>query len=136
MCGIAGCISFDNAVDTHAVQRMGESLSHRGPDGHWLWQQPDNSAAFAYRRLAIIDPDHCLFQPFIWNNRLLVLYNGEIYNYKSLRKELEDKGYKFTSTSDAEVLPALYDCYGEDCLNRIDGMFSFALWDIDSKELF
>ena len=136
MCGIAGCIAFNGLVESNAVMRMADALAHRGPDGHWHWQQPDGSAAFAYRRLAIIDPQHCLFNPFIWNQKFLVLYNGEIYNYKTLRAELQSKGYTFHSSSDAEVLPALYDCYGESCLEKIDGMFSFALWDIEKKELF
>lgn len=136
MCGIAGIVSFEGKVDNGLVEKMGDALAHRGPDGKWFWNSENNDAVFAYRRLAILDPEHCLFEPFVWNNKFLVLYNGEIYNYRELREKLEAKGYAFNSTSDAEVLPALYDCYGEACLEKIDGMFSFALWDVRKNELF
>ncbi|HZF99413.1 MAG TPA: asparagine synthetase B, partial [Chitinophagales bacterium] len=142
MCGIAGIILTNASAGSAGeslrdeAARMGASLAHRGPDGHWTWLAQNNRAALSYRRLAIVDPTHCLFTPFVWNERFVVLYNGEIYNYRELRDGLVAKGYAFSSASDAEVLPALYHCYGTDCLRMIDGMFSFAMWDIEREELF
>ena len=118
---------------------MRESLVHRGPDDAGLWVR-DGGAPFvglAHRRLSIIDLSESARQPmFYGNGNLAVVFNGEIYNYIELRKELEGLGCFFVTRSDTEVLLAAYDRWGEACLERLNGMFAFALWDERRQSLF
>jgi asparagine synthase (glutamine-hydrolysing) len=129
MCGIAGIISPDSSlVRLQRVQAMTEVLRHRGPDGEGYWQSDDGTIGFGHRRLAIIDVSAAGAQPFHYLH-YVVVYNGEIYNYRELRDELKRYGYVFTTGTDTEVIPAAWDRWGVECLHRFDGMFAFALHD-------
>lgn len=115
---------------------MADSLAHRGPDGEGFWINEGGNAGFAHRRLAIIDLSITGVQPMHYLQRYTIVYNGEIYNYPELKKELQIAGYTFTSKSDTEVILAAYDCYRENCLKYFDGMFAFAIWDEKHQTLF
>lgn len=135
MCGIAGIISAGQNNNTgQRLQQMTHALAHRGPDGegHWL----KGAAALGHRRLAIIDISPAGAQPMHYANRYSIVHNGEIYNYLELRATLQKKGYTFTSQSDTEVILAAYDCWQQDCLQQLDGMFAFAIWDEQTQTLF
>lgn len=136
MCGIAGIISLNaERVHHHYLEQMGQSLAHRGPDGSGLWTNLSATAGFAHRRLAVIDLSDAAGQPMHYKHYTIV-YNGEIYNYPEIRSELVKKGYPFKTASDTEVILAAYDYYGEGCLEMFDGMFAFAIWDEQKKQLF
>ena len=115
-------------------QAMSQTLTHRGPDGAGKWSDEEGRMFLLHRRLSIIDPTPASDQPILYGNYVLV-FNGEIYNYRELKAELVQKGYGFFSTGDGEVIPAAYDCWGMDFLHRLDGMFAFALYHIKSKKL-
>lgn len=115
---------------------MADTLTHRGPDGDGYWINESTTAGFGHRRLAIIDLTKAGAQPMHYLERYTIVYNGEIYNYLELRKGLERAGYSFRSQSDTEVILAAYDLNKTDCLKSFDGMFSFAIWDEQEKELF
>ncbi len=117
-----------------SVQAMANALVHRGPDGDGFWNDEANRIFFAHRRLSIIDLTAASDQPFHYGNYVLV-FNGEIYNYRELKNELKQKGYTFHTTGDAEVIPAAYDCWGNDCLHHFDGMFAFALYDLVTNKM-
>jgi len=134
MCGIAGIIS--NEVGEQVLSKMSGALSHRGPDGEGLWINHAGTVGFAHRRLAVIDLSIAAAQPMHYGNRYSIVFNGEIYNHIELRNELRKAGYEFTSASDTEVILAAYDCYKSKCLNFLDGMFAFAIWDEKEKILF
>lgn len=137
MCGISGIISPQASyINFPVLKSMAESLSHRGPDGEGFWINPAKTAGLAHRRLAIIDLSDAAAQPMHYMQRYSVVYNGEIYNYIELRKELKKAGYHFNSNSDTEVLLAAYDCYKEKCVQYFDGMFAFAIWDEVEQTLF
>lgn len=135
MCGIAGIIHLDGApVSPVALQRMTDSIAHRGPDGegHWI----EGGVGIGHRRLAIIDLTPAGHQPMISpDHRYVLSYNGEIYNYRELRAELEAKGYWFRSSTDSEVLLLALAEWGTAALARLNGMFAFALWDRKLKKL-
>lgn len=137
MCGIAGIIHFEGLQDASnkTVQSMLDVLRHRGPDGEGLYC--DRQLAFGHRRLAILDLSDNGKQPFISRDgRFVITYNGEIFNYKELRSELEMLGYIFHSETDTEVLLYMYEQYGENALDRLNGMFAFAVWDKHRQKLF
>ena len=140
MCGIAGFVTLqENPTDKesqfNAVQQMIGCMSARGPDGEGLWG--GEGVVLGHRRLAIIDLDSRSNQPMIFaEGRYVLVFNGEIYNYRQLRTELEGLGEKFHTTSDSEVLLALYARQGEGMLPRLRGMFAFAIWDSQLRELF
>jgi asparagine synthase (glutamine-hydrolysing) len=137
MCGIAGILSFKEPVTSEALKTMTDAIAHRGPVGEGHWKNTAGEIGFGHRRLAIIDLSEKGKQPMHYGNgRYTITFNGEIYNYIEIKKELETKGYQFTSQSDTEVLLALYDNKGVSCLNDLDGMFAFALWDEKEKTLF
>ncbi len=115
---------------------MGDSLAHRGPDGEGFWINKRKNVGFAHRRLSIIDLSNAAAQPMHYAQRYTIVYNGEIYNYIELRKELKKAGYHFSSGSDTEVILAAYDCYKEKCIQYFDGMFSFSIWDELEQTLF
>ncbi|MCU0409414.1 MAG: asparagine synthase (glutamine-hydrolyzing) [Bacteroidales bacterium] len=128
MCGISGIINKQElAVEAAEIKAMNNAISHRGPDGEGIWF--GESFALGHRRLAIIDLGETGKQPMSYKDRLVITYNGEIYNYIELRDELKSKGYEFNSSSDTEVILAAYDCYGTDCVKRFNGMWAFALYD-------
>jgi asparagine synthase (glutamine-hydrolysing) len=135
MCGIAGIISTDRSrISIQRLKKMTDTLVHRGPEAETFWTE--QYTGFGHRRLCIIDLTAGGAQPMHYLNRYTIIYNGEIYNYRELREDLEKKGYQFHSASDTEVLLAAYACYKEGCLQHLDGMFAFALWDETEKMLF
>lgn len=137
MCGIAGIISSNSFyIDLPRLKTMANSLAHRGPDGEGFWINARQEVGLAHRRLAIIDLSPLGAQPMHFAERYSIVYNGEIYNYIELRKELKKAGYHFFSNSDTEVILAAYDCYKEKCVQYFDGMFAFAIWDEAEQKLF
>jgi asparagine synthase (glutamine-hydrolysing) len=137
MCGIAGIYSKTAAVQREQLKLMGDTLAHRGPDGMGIWIDAQDNIGFMHRRLSIIDLSENGNQPMQYDDgRYMITFNGEIYNYIELKQVLEGKGYRFVSSSDTEVLLALYADMGENCLGVIDGMFAFAIWDNKTKKLF
>ena len=123
MCGIAGRLNFRTGapVDPGILRRMGDLLAHRGPDGGEVWQ--DGAVGLAHRRLAIVDLSDAARQPMTAEDpRVRVVCNGEIYNFRELRAELEARGHRFRTRSDTEVLLAAYAAYGVQCLSRLHGM--------------
>lgn len=136
MCGIAGIFDPTNTYGEAHLKLMTDALSHRGPDGEGIWKEEDASIFLGHRRLSIIDLTEAASQPLEYLDRYVIIHNGEIYNYKELREELQNFGYTFKSDSDTEIIPALWDKYGEAALERLDGMFAFALWDRLNKTLY
>lgn len=137
MCGIAGIISqHTDKVSLPVLKRMANSLAHRGPDGEGFYINAGGNAGLAHRRLAIIDLSSAAAQPMHYANRYAIVYNGELYNFPELRRELIKAGYPFASQSDTEVILAAFDCYREGCLQYFDGMFAFAIWDEQTQTLF
>src|SRR3989338_7605076 len=138
MCGVVGIYAYHFAspgVDRDELRGMRDRMSHRGPDGLGEWFSSDNRAALGHRRLAIIDLTQNGSQPMGGDQAAPVIsFNGEIYNYKELRLQLEEKGHRFFTQSDTEVLLYLYKEYGEEMVHHLRGMFAFALWD-DAKKL-
>ena len=108
---------------------MTAALAHRGPDGEGNWQSKNDNAIFCHRRLSILDLSDNGSQPFHYLDRYAIIHNGEIYNYIELREILLAKGYRFHSLTDTEVIIAAYDCWKDECVDRFDGMFAFAIWD-------
>jgi asparagine synthase (glutamine-hydrolysing) len=141
MCGIAGIIAFaDSAppVDRGLLERMTESLAHRGPDGHGIWCSADGRVGLGHRRLSIIDLSEAAAQPMAnEDGSLQVVFNGEIYNHAEIRRDLEAiGGHRWrTDHSDTEVILHAFEHWGIGCLERFAGMFAFALWDARSREL-
>lgn len=133
MCGIAGILSYGHdagPVDVAELVDVREAMAARGPDGAGLWVSNDRRIGLAHRRLAIIDLSDAGAQPMLSNDGALVItYNGELYNYRELRKELVARGHPFSTQSDTEVLLALYREVGEDMVHRLRGMYAFAIWD-------
>ncbi|MCW5745258.1 MAG: asparagine synthetase B, partial [Alphaproteobacteria bacterium] len=116
---------------------MSAAMAARGPDSEGVWANDDRRALFAQRRLAIIDPGPGGYQPMSFDGgRLVANYNGEIYNYRALRAELEASGRRFASQSDTEVLLHLYDLHGAAMVERLRGMFALAIWDRDRRRMF
>lgn len=135
MCGIAGLINIDGApVPPPLLKRMTDAIEHRGPDdeGQWI----ERNVGLGHRRLSIIDLSPAGHQPMIsTNHRYVLSYNGEIYNFKELRIELEAIGYWFHSNTDTEVVLNALDAWGVKALDRFNGMFAFALWDRKEQKL-
>ncbi len=139
MCGILGaCINKNLDLDQDLFRTMLDDMSHRGPDdsGIDIIRTPSHKIALGHRRLSIIDLSKNGHQPMsIDNDRFTVTYNGEIYNYIELRKELEGKGFRFLSDSDTEVLLNAWKAWGEACISKFEGMFSFAIFDKKLQKL-
>jgi len=139
MCGIAGIFAYLEvapAVDRGELARMNARMAPRGPDGSGDWFSADRRVGFTHRRLAIIDLSERGAQPMhSADGRLTITFNGEIYNYRELKAELEAKGYGFRSDSDTEVLLQLYTDRGPSMVEALRGMFAFALWDSRTRQL-
>ena len=137
MCGIVGIGSQSHSVDSDLVVRMRDTMRHRGPDDEGLWRSEDGTVALGHRRLAIIDLSSGGHQPMSGpEGDPHLVFNGEIYNYEELRRELCRAGHRFRSSSDTEVLLESYRAWGVDCLQRLNGMFAFALYDRCRRQLF
>lgn len=138
MCGIAGILRLDGGNlpkdASLCVKSMTDSMSHRGPDGEGLWQK--GPISLGHRRLSIIDLAGGAQPMQSADGRFCIVFNGEIYNFRSLRKQLENEGFSFLTSCDTEVILASYAKWGIDCLDRLEGMFAFALWDEERKILF
>src|SRR5215470_12379182 len=133
MCGVAGAFAFGPAakqIDQIVVERLNDHQRRRGPDGTGLWSSPDQCLVLGHRRLAIIDTGPTGAQPMCdASGRWVISFNGEIYNYRSLREELEQLGRVFETNSDTEVLIHVIATWGEGGLGRLRGMYALALWD-------
>ena len=139
MCGIAGIITNNKYQDTlgDLAGKMQNALRHRGPDDQGMFVSQSRQAALAHTRLSIIDLSSAGHQPMpSQDKRFWITFNGEIYNFRALRLELEKKGEIFQSFSDTEIILKLYQREGIDCLHKIRGMFAFAIWDEIEKSCF
>ena len=135
MCGIAGLINLNgDPVPLSSLRKMTDAIKHRGPDGEGQWI--DNNVGIGHRRLAIIDLTSAGHQPMSsLDDRYILSYNGEVYNFKEIRNELKTIGYKFKSQTDTEVVLNSLVHWGKDALLKFNGMFAFALWDKKEKTL-
>lgn len=141
MCGITGwAIASERTPSPEILHQMNNAISHRGPDGHGVFQTETKNKKFnialAHRRLSIIDlstGDQPMFTP---DGRIAFVFNGEIYNFQALRDELKALGHNFRTTSDTEVIINAYLAWGTECVTRLRGMFAFALWDKEKDRLF
>jgi len=137
MCGIAGIISKNHRlVSEERIRSAAQCLRHRGPEGEGVWLNDEQTAVLGHLRLSIIDLSENAAQPLHYLDRYTIIHNGEIYNYIEIKNGLSQKGYKFSTQSDTEVIVAAYDAYRENCLQHFDGMFAFAIWDEKEKKLF
>ncbi len=136
MCGIAGIFHCGTIkpVDPARVERMCDVLAHRGPDGSGLWTAP--GVGLGHRRLSIIDVAGSPQPMHSPDDRHVISFNGEIYNFRELRRELEGQGTQFRTHGDTEVILAAYQRWGVDCLSRLNGMFAFAIYDKAERTLF
>ncbi len=135
MCGIAGILHLDGeAASPVHVRAMATAVAHRGPDGEGQWNE--GPVALSHRRLAIIDLSELGRQPMqSRDGRLIITYNGEVYNFRELRAELEAQGYAFRSDTDSEVVLNAFHAWGERAVDRFNGMFAFAIWDREERRL-
>jgi len=137
MCGITGFINFKghNRESASAqIKRMADTLHHRGPDAEGFFV--DDHAALGHRRLSIIDISSGSQPMGSSDNTIQIVFNGEIYNFPELKKELDNRGYNFRTESDTEVILNAYMVWGELCVEKLNGMFAFAIWDSNAKKLF
>jgi asparagine synthase (glutamine-hydrolysing) len=137
MCGIVGIISktrIEKESIKDIIEKMNNTLIHHGPDGEGYYY--GDNFVFAHRRLAIVDLSDAGKQPMEYIDRYIITYNGEIYNYIELKKELESHGYKFKSHTDTEVIMASYDFWGVECLNKFNGMWAFVIYDKKEDKFF
>lgn len=130
MCGIVGVVSLRAPVVYGSLDSRLRRLVHRGPDGSGAWYSSCERVGLGHTRLAVIDLSDAAQQPMVSpNGRFVIVFNGEIYNFEALRAELQGMGFNFTSSGDTEVVLAAYQAWGEDCLQRFNGMFAFAIYD-------
>ena len=137
MCGIVGYIDFSKKTSSEVLRNMTKSIAHRGPDGdgHFLKENSNYAIGLGHRRLSIIDLSEGASQPMHYGE-YVITYNGEVYNFKEIRKNLELLGHQFSSTSDTEVILHSYIEWGEACLHRFIGMFAFAIYHSSKNKLF
>jgi asparagine synthase (glutamine-hydrolysing) len=139
MCGICGILGHSDqfAADERTVARMRDTMVHRGPDDAGAWTDPAERVALGHRRLSIVDLSACGHQPMSnEDGSVWIAFNGEIYNHPRLRPELEARGHVYRSRSDTETILHLYEEQGPDCVQQLEGMFAFAIWDGRRRELF
>src|ERR1051325_3766424 len=135
MCGITGILHHDRSrrVDPDALRRMARALSHRGPDGEGYYE--NGNIGLGHRRLAIIDLGTGDQPMYSREGDVVLVFNGEIYNYVELKDELSSLGHEFVTTSDTEIIIAAYKQWGFECQQKFNGMWAFALWDAKLKQL-
>lgn len=134
MCGIVGIVNAPESITENKFRTAVDTIQHRGPDGSGIWTNQQGTW-FGHRRLSILDLSDASAQPMHYLHYVLV-FNGEIYNFLEIKKELTQKGYVFTTNGDAEVLIAAYDAWKTDAFTRFNGMWAFALWDTQKQTLF
>lgn len=136
MCGISALYS-KNKINSDIIEAMTDVIAHRGPDGKGYENFLNGSLWFGHRRLSIIELSSLGHQPMSYHNKeYWITFNGEIYNYIEIREELLDKGYKFSTHSDTEVILAAYCEWGEECLHRFNGMWAFVIYDVKRNRIF
>src|SRR6266852_4073391 len=136
MCGIVGLASQVPIAQADLLVAMRDTMRHRGPDDAGAWWSPDRRVGLAQRRLAIIDLSPGGHQPMAdASGQVWITFNGEIYNYQALRRELAARGHHFRTASDTEVILEAYRAWGSHCLSRFNGMFAFALYDSVAQRL-
>ena len=137
MCGISGYISNNDLLIDNGIKSTLELMARRGPDSNNFFKKSysHKNVALLHTRLNIIDLNERSNQPFIHND-LVIVFNGEIYNYIELRNNLKKKNYNFKTNSDTEVLLKAYQEYGEKCVDYFIGMWAFAIWDLKKKKTF
>jgi asparagine synthase (glutamine-hydrolysing) len=139
MCGICGIFATTDGfpVSERLAGRMADAIAHRGPDDHGSWQSDDGRVALGHRRLSIVDLSRAGHNPMPNEDETVwITYNGEVYNHAALREELEAKGHRYRSHTDTETILHLYEEEGPRCVERLEGMFAFAIWDGRRRELF
>ena len=140
MCGIAGIIDQKQSKERNnrdILKKMSDIIIHRGPDSEGQWLSDNNKCGLSFRRLSIIDLSSEGNQPMISiNNNSVIVFNGEIYNHQKIKEDLLNKGYKYRSKTDTETIINGYQEYNEDILQKMFGMWSFAIWDDEKQELF
>jgi len=135
MCGISGIINKNGSkVNPNEIKKINDLISHRGPDDEGFYFE--KNFAFGHRRLSILDLSSDGHQPMHYLDKYTITYNGEVYNYLEIKEELLKDGYEFYSHTDTEVILASYDKWGEDCVNRFNGMWAFAIYDKDKEIIF
>ncbi|MDF1535695.1 MAG: asparagine synthase (glutamine-hydrolyzing) [bacterium] len=132
MCGICGTAGFGDGA---TIRKMAASLTHRGPDDEGFFESRNPALFLANRRLSIIDVEGGKQPVYSEDRSITAVQNGEIYNFQELRRDLESKGHRFASRTDSEVIPHMYEEYGEDFPKHLDGMFAIALWDVRKRKL-
>ncbi len=137
MCGIAGFCDFNNRSNESILKAMTDVIGHRGPDddGRAIHQSSNATVGLGHRRLSILDLSPLGHQPYNFN-KLSMVFNGEVYNFKEIRQKLEQRGYTFISNSDTEVIIKAYEAYGIRCVDEFIGMFAIALLDHEKQKLF
>lgn len=136
MCGVAGIWRFNGKVNNDEIRSFTDSMRHRGPDGAGYELLENDSLALGHRRLSILDLSDAGRQPMSYaNSRYWLTFNGEIYNFIEIRKELVSKGYSFVSDTDSEVILAAYIAWGQDCFKKFNGMWAIGIWDAEEKQL-
>ena len=136
MCGIVGVVKPKVAIDLEMVKTMRDSFTYRGPDDSGLWSGNDDSVVLGHRRLSIIDRSHNGHQPMIDDTSgCVIVFNGEVFNYREIRKALIVKGYEFKTESDTEVILKAYLAFGDECVHQFNGMFAIAIWDPAKQQL-
>jgi asparagine synthase (glutamine-hydrolysing) len=136
MCGIVGYVSTNRSLAHPLLIQMRDTLRHRGPDDEGAWWSDDGVVGLGHRRLAIIDLSPAGRQPMSdASGRLQIVFNGEIYNYQEVRRELESRHHAFRTATDTEVILEAYREWGDECLRRLNGMFAFALYDETRRRL-
>src|SRR5438093_2018240 len=128
VCGITGIVSAEGMGAPRSLSRSLDAQRHRGPDAWGTWS--DDLCSLGHRRLAILDLSEAGRQPLSnEDGSVWITFNGEIYNFEALRRELEGLGHQFRSRTDTEVIVHAYEQWGADCVKRLRGMFAFAIWD-------
>lgn len=137
MCGICGYLS-ESVIDKQLLTDMNDTMNHRGPDDSGIWQKKMGNieVGFAHKRLSILDLSELGHQPMLSKDgRYVITYNGEVYNYTEIREHLIEKGFRFSSNCDTEVILSAFQCWGVECFSKFNGMFAIAIMDLEEKYL-